>query len=88
MQSPWNLPQLGGFKASLFGMSRHLERLIEHPATRDGLMRRAHEGLGDAMDQALLATDRFAALHAERAAHGLTDWIASTVRQLRRTVGI
>jgi phospholipase C len=88
MQSPWNLPQLGGFKASLFGMSHHLERLIEHHGTREGLMHRAHEGLGDAMDQGLLATDRFAALHAERAAHGLTDWIATAVQRLRRTVGL
>jgi phospholipase C len=59
IQPARSMPQLEGFKASLFGLSQHLESLIRHRGTRHGLMQRAHEGLGGALDQARLASDRF-----------------------------
>jgi phospholipase C len=53
------LPGIQGFKASLFGLSHHLESLIDHSGHRGGLMARAHEALDDSLSQGRLVTDRF-----------------------------
>lgn len=60
------LPGLPGFKASLFGLSHHLERMIDHAGHRGALMARAHEALDDSMSQAKLATDRVETFMEER----------------------
>ena len=60
------LPGLQGFKASLFGLSHHLESLIDHAGRRGALMHRAHEALTDSHGQGRLVTDRIAAFLADR----------------------
>lgn len=60
------LPGLPGFKASLLGLSHHLESLIDHAGHRGALMARAHEALEDSMSQARLATDRVTAFMSDR----------------------
>jgi phospholipase C len=62
---------LDGFKASLFGLSRHLESRIKHSGRKTGLMARAHEALEDSLSQARLATDRTHALIGEGKSRGL-----------------
>ncbi len=52
------LPGIQGFKQSLFGLSHHLESLIDHTGHRSALMARAHEALHDSMGQGRLITDR------------------------------
>ena len=71
---------LQGFKASLFGMSRHFESKIERPGPRRLLQARSHEALGDAWDQAKLATDRVAAYMEQ----GAAGWLAFAGRGMRR----
>jgi phospholipase C len=60
------LPGLQGFKASLFGLSHHLESLIDHAGHRGALMRRGHEALDDSHAQGRLVTDRVAGFLADR----------------------
>ncbi|HEY1411097.1 MAG TPA: alkaline phosphatase family protein [Rhodopila sp.] len=60
------LPGLQGFKASLFGLSHHLESLIDHTGHRGALMARAHEALQDSHNQGKLVTDRIEAFMADR----------------------
>lgn len=52
------LPGVQGFKASLFGLSHHLESLIDHAGHRGALVARTHEALNDSMSQGRLITDR------------------------------
>src|ERR1700728_3543437 len=52
------IEELVGFKESLFGLSHHIESLIEHPGRRRRLMARSHEALGGGLSQAKLVTDR------------------------------
>ena len=66
IQPARSLPGLQGFKASLFGLSHHLERLIDHAGTRTGLMGRAHEALEDSLTQGKLVTDRIEGFLTER----------------------
>ncbi len=66
IQPARSMPGLQGFKASLFGLSHHLERLIDHAGTRSGLMARAHEALEDSLAQGKLATDRLEGFLRER----------------------
>jgi phospholipase C len=61
------LAGIQGFKASLFGLSHHLESLIDHAGSRGGLMARAHEALEDSHCQGRLVTDRMEAFLADRA---------------------
>jgi phospholipase C len=58
IQPARGVPGLTGFKASLFGLSHHLESLIDHASHRGALMARAHEALDDSMGQGRLAVDR------------------------------
>lgn len=58
IQPARGIPGLEGFKASLFGLSHHLESLIDHAGNRGTLMARAHEALDDSMSQGKLAADR------------------------------
>jgi len=67
LQPARSLPGLAGFKASLFGLSHHMESLIDHAGHRGTLMARAHEALEDSMSQAQLATDRIEAFITNRA---------------------
>jgi phospholipase C len=60
------LPGLQGFKASLFGLSHHLESLIGHAGHRGGRMARAHEALDDSLSQGKLVTDRVEGFLADR----------------------
>ena len=60
------LPGIQGFKASLFGMSHHLESLIDHAGTRRALMGRVHEALQDSHSQGRLAGDRVEQFMADR----------------------
>ncbi len=80
--------RLEGFKASLFGMSHHLESLLEHVGRRAGLMARAHEALDDGWSQAKLATDRFDALFEERGAGGLLHRVGQVLHEAGRRVGL
>ena len=66
IQPARSVPGLAGFKASLFGLSHHLESVIDHAGCRGALMARAHEALEDGPSQAKLATDRFEAFMQER----------------------
>jgi phospholipase C len=61
------LPGLQGFKASLFGLSHHLESLIDHAGNRGALMARAHEALRDSHDQGKLVSDRIEGFMSDRA---------------------
>jgi phospholipase C len=61
------LPGIQGFKASLFGLSHHLERLIDHAGRRGSLMARAHEALADSHGQGQLVTDRIEGFFADQA---------------------
>jgi phospholipase C len=58
IQPARGIPGLAGFKASLFGLSHHLESLIDHAGNRGALMARAHEALDDSMGQGRLVVDR------------------------------
>ena len=60
------LPGIQGFKASLFGLSHHLERLIDHAGHRGGLMARAHEALEDSHGQGGLVVSRIEGFLADR----------------------
>jgi phospholipase C len=66
IQPARTVPGLAGFKASLFGLSRHMESLIDHAGRRGALMLRAHEALEDGASQAQLAIDRFEAFMEDR----------------------
>ncbi len=79
--------KLEGFKESLFGLSRHLESMIEHPGRRGGLMARAHEALKDGRAQAKLATDRLDALLEEQA-EGALGRVGHMLHELGRKVGL
>ena len=66
------LPGIEGFKASLYGLSHHLESLIDHAGNRGGLMARAHEALDDSHAQGRLVTDRIEGFLTDRSGgHGL-----------------
>ncbi len=80
--------RLEGFKSSLFGMSHHIESLIEHPGRRSGLMARAHEALDDGLSQAKLATDRLDALLEERGARGLLHRLGHALHEAGHRVGL
>jgi phospholipase C len=72
IQPARSLPGVQGFKASLFGLSHHLESLIDHAGNRSSLMARAHEALDDSMSQGKLVSDRVAAFMTERTrGHGV-----------------
>jgi phospholipase C len=72
IQPARSLPGVQGFKASLFGLSHHLESLIDHAGNRSALMARAHEALDDSMAQGKLVTDRVEAFMSERTGgHGV-----------------
>ena len=60
------LPGLQGFKASLFGLSHHLESLIDHAGHRGALMTRAHEALHDSHTGGRLVTDRIEGFLSDR----------------------
>jgi phospholipase C len=78
------LPGLQGFKSSLFGLSHHLESLIDHAGHRGSLMGRAHEALDDSMRQGQLVTDRIEGFLADRAhGRGLLGNIAGLFRKRR-----
>ncbi len=66
IQPAQTLPGIQGFKASLFGLSHHLESLIDHAGHRGTLMARAHEALDDSMNQGRLVTDRIEGFLADR----------------------
>jgi phospholipase C len=70
IQPARHLPGLPGFKASLFGLSHHLESLIDHAGHRSALMARAHEALEGGMSQAKLASDRAERFLTERTRRG------------------
>ena len=72
---------LDGFKASLFGMSRHLESQIKHKGRKSGLMARAHEALEDSLSQAKLATDRTSAFIGEGSSRGLFSKLRGVVKR-------
>ncbi|MGA8380028.1 MAG: hypothetical protein WB710_02745, partial [Stellaceae bacterium] len=76
------------FGESLFGLSYHLESLIEHSGRRGALMARAHEALGDGWSQAKLATDRFDALFEESGAGGLIHRVGHVLHEAVRRVGL
>jgi phospholipase C len=76
---------LEGFKESLFGLTRHLESEIKHPARRAGLIARGHEALGDGWAQAKLATDRLEGFMADGAGAG--GLLSRITHSLRRRVG-
>lgn len=59
------LPGIAGFKASLFGLSHHLESLIDHAGTRGSLLSRGHEAMADSHGQGRLITDRIEAFLAD-----------------------
>lgn len=80
--------RLEGFKASLFGMSHHLESLIGHAGRKSGLMARAHEALDDAWSQAKLATDRLDALFDDHAERGLLGRVGHALHEVGRRVGL
>ncbi len=80
--------QLVGFKESLFGLSHHIESLIEHPGRRGRLMARSHEALGGGLSQAKLITDRLDALFEERVAPGLLHRLGNALHQVGRRVGL
>ena len=80
--------QLEGFKESLFGLSHHLESLIEHPGSRGGLMARAHEALEDSWSQAKLATDRLDALFEEHGVDGLLHRVGHALQAFGRQIGL
>lgn len=84
------MPSLDGFKASLFGLTHHLESLIEHPGRRGGLMERAHEALSDAFGQAKLASDRLDAFFEDRSGGGggLLGRLGHGLREVRERVGL
>jgi len=82
IQPARGLPGLEGFKASLFGLSHHLESLIDHAGNRGTLMARAHEALDDGMSQSRLATDRTVGFLAERTAR--TGMVRTLSRWARR----
>jgi phospholipase C len=88
IQDALRLDRLEGFKASLFGMTHHIESLIEHPGRRGGLMARAHEAMDDAWAQAKLATDRLDALLEEHTEKGLLPRVAHVLREAGRRVGL
>jgi phospholipase C len=70
IQPAWALPNVKGFKTSLFGLSHHLESLIGHAGHH--LMARAHEALDDSHSQGRLITDRVEAFMAhQRRRHGM-----------------
>jgi phospholipase C len=82
------LGRLVGFAESLFGISHHIESLIEHSGRRGALMARAHEALGDGWSQAKLATDRFDALFEESGAGGLIHRVGHVLHEAVRRVGL
>ncbi|MDQ6646963.1 MAG: phospholipase [Pseudomonadota bacterium] len=88
IQDPRVTDRLLGFKESLFGLSHHIESLIEHPGRRGELMARTHEALGDGWSQAKLATDRLDALFAESASRGLLHRVGHVLQQMGRRVGL
>lgn len=80
---------LSGFKASLFGLTHHLESQIEHAGRKSGLMARAHEALEDGMSQAKLATDRLDTFMEERNPEGgLIARIGHSLHDIRSRVGL
>jgi phospholipase C len=60
------LPGIQGFKASLYGLSHHLESLIDHAGNRGRLMARVHEALTDSHGQGRLITARIEGFLADR----------------------
>jgi len=55
------------FKASLFGLSHHLESQIDQAGDRGALMVRKHEALDDSLSQGRLAVDRIEGFLGRRA---------------------
>lgn len=74
IQPAVTLPGLAGFKQSLFGLSHHLESLIDHAGNRGTLMSRAHEALSHSHDQGKLVTDRVTGFLTDRGTGG--GWFA------------
>ncbi len=87
IQDARRTPVLEGFKASLFGLSRHLESMIGDTAVRGGLMARAHEALDDAFSQAKLATDRLDAF-LEHNTEPAAGWVGRVLHEARRRIGV
>ena len=79
---------LEAFKASLFGLSQHLESQISDPAKRRGLMVRAHEALGDGWAQARLATDRLDALLEQHTVVGLFERMRRLLQKWDKRAGL
>jgi phospholipase C len=70
------LPGIQGFKGSLFGLSHHLESLIDHAGNRGRLMARAHEALDNSHIQGRLIADRIEAFLAHRLrGRGMLRWL-------------
>src|SRR3954447_19071755 len=70
------LAGIKGFKTSLFGLSHHLESLIDHAGHRGRLMARAHEALEDSHIQGRLIADRVEAFLAHRQrGRGVLGWL-------------
>lgn len=82
------LPGLVGFKASLMGLSHHLESLLDNGGQRSRLMARAHEALGDTHAQAGLATDRASTFIENGVATSLLDRLGDALHQVRTKVGL
>lgn len=82
------LPQLDGFKASLFGLSHHIESLIGHEGARHALMQRSHEGLAGSFGQGALAHDRVAAFFEHAAASHLPPWLKKAMNEMRQKIGL
>ncbi len=86
IQPARGVPTLTGFKASLMGMSHHLESEVRAGA-KAGLMSRAHEALDDGFAQARLATDRAAAF-LEHEGSGALATLGRAVAGVRERVGL
>jgi phospholipase C len=86
-------PVLAAFKASLFGLTHHLESRITSTAHRTALMLRAHEALEDSWAQAKLATDRLEAWLRHGGPHwgeadSLLQRVGGAIDNLRQKVGL
>jgi phospholipase C len=88
LQDARRMEVLEGFKASLFGMSRHFESQIKNAGLRGLLQARSHESLGDAWDQAKLATDRVAAFFEDGLAGGWVGKLGEGLRRAARRFGL
>jgi phospholipase C len=90
IQPARSLLTLGGFAASLYGLSSHLESRLAHPGKRAGLMARMHEALEGPEAQAALAADRVAAFleHGAEDGEGLLARVGHAVKAAAEKVGL